>query len=79
MGSSAVELVHARELIRSRAREIRERSGLTCGDVARSLGCHPSAVPRWEDGRRVPRPNLAKEYADLLRQLEEEASCHTNA
>lgn len=38
----------------ARLRELRARRGLTQDHVARRLGCHESAVSRWESGTRFP-------------------------
>ncbi len=60
----------AREWInRGIARSIREGSGLTKGDVARTLGVSRSAVDRWESGERRPRTVIAASYGRLLRDL----------
>lgn len=38
----------------ARLRELRARHGWTQEQVARQLGCHESAVSRWEGGSRFP-------------------------
>jgi transcriptional regulator with XRE-family HTH domain len=38
----------------SRLRELRARRGFTQDHVAKRLGCHESAVSRWESGSRFP-------------------------
>jgi transcriptional regulator with XRE-family HTH domain len=38
----------------ARLRELRARRGLTQDHVAKRLGCHESAVSRWESGSRFP-------------------------
>ena len=51
------------------ARAIREGAGLSVSEVARELGCSPSAVSRWERGKRSPRGDAATEWAALLQRL----------
>lgn len=70
MSTDAIEIAEARELIRTgRAREIRQRSGLSRGEVARDLGVAQSTITRWEDGYRVPRGEVAIRLGRLLREL----------
>ena len=38
----------------ARLRELRAKRGLTQDQVAKRLGCHESAVSRWESGTRFP-------------------------
>ncbi|MFT4513126.1 MAG: ribosome-binding protein aMBF1 (putative translation factor) [Planctomycetota bacterium] len=38
----------------ARLRELQARRGLTQGHVAKRLGCHGSALLRWESGSRFP-------------------------
>ncbi|MBK8980582.1 MAG: helix-turn-helix transcriptional regulator [Planctomycetes bacterium] len=45
------ELAH---IVASRLRELRARRNLTQDQVARAVGCHESAVSRWESGSRLP-------------------------
>lgn len=71
-GMAAVEIARARELLRSgRAQEIRENAGLSRAEIAADLGVDQSAIWRWERGKRAPRGNVAKRYAQLLHQLEQ--------
>jgi DNA-binding transcriptional regulator YiaG len=51
------------------ARRIRERAGLSLGEVARGLGVSPSTLHRWEGGKRSPRGEAALRYWQLLRRL----------
>lgn len=50
-------------------RLVRERVGLSQGEIARVLGVSRAAVCRWESGRRHPRRVTAAEYAALLERL----------
>lgn len=47
-------------------RELRARRGLTQEQVARRLGCHESAVSRWESGGRFPTSEDLVLLADLF-------------
>ncbi|MBM4062031.1 MAG: helix-turn-helix transcriptional regulator [Planctomycetes bacterium] len=49
-----------------RLRELRARRGLTQDQVARHLGCHESAVSRWESGSRFPTGEDLVKLADLF-------------
>jgi len=42
------------EILPVRLRELRARKGWTQDQVAAAIGCHESAVSRWESGGRVP-------------------------
>lgn len=37
-----------------RLRELRARGNLTQDEVASAIGCHESAISRWESGTRLP-------------------------
>ncbi len=50
----------------SRLRELRARRGMTQDQVARRLGCHESAVSRWESGSRFPTGEDLVALADLF-------------
>lgn len=70
MSSDVLEIARARALIRGGdAQRIREQSGLTRSEVARSLEVDDSTVARWETGARTPRGEDAVRYARLLREL----------
>jgi DNA-binding transcriptional regulator YiaG len=72
MATDALEIARARDLIRTgRAEAIRINAGLVRSDIARTLKVSPSTVGRWEKGARVPRGEMAKRYAKLLRDLAE--------
>lgn len=49
-----------------RLRELRARRGFTQDYVARRLGCHESAVSRWESGSRFPTGEDLVALADLF-------------
>lgn len=51
----------------ARLRELRARRGWTQDQVARELGCHESAVSRWESGSRFPTGVDLVALADLFR------------
>lgn len=42
------------QIIAQRIRELRARHNLTQDEVARRIGCHESAVSRWEAASRMP-------------------------
>ena len=50
-------------------RFLRERSGLSQGDVAAALGVSLAAVSSWERGSREPRPAHRAAYLALLDKL----------
>lgn len=50
----------------SRLRELRARRGFTQDQVAKKLGCHESAVSRWENGSRFPTGEDLVALADLF-------------
>lgn len=63
--------VRTRKLIQTgRARAIRQAAGVSQDLIARRVGVTPSAVNRWELGRREPRPDLARRYLRALEELE---------
>ena len=41
-------------VVAARLRELRARRNLTQDEVAKAVGCHESAVSRWESGSRLP-------------------------
>ncbi|MCU0864911.1 MAG: helix-turn-helix domain-containing protein [Planctomycetes bacterium] len=47
-------------------RELRARRGFTQDHVAKRLGCHESAVSRWESGSRFPTGEDLVSLADLF-------------
>ncbi|MFY9341598.1 MAG: helix-turn-helix transcriptional regulator [Planctomycetota bacterium] len=50
----------------ARLRELRARRGFTQDHVAKRLGCHESAVSRWESGSRFPTGEDLVALADLF-------------
>jgi transcriptional regulator with XRE-family HTH domain len=50
----------------ARLRELRARRGYTQDHVAKRLGCHESAVSRWESGSRFPTGEDLVALADLF-------------
>jgi DNA-binding transcriptional regulator YiaG len=68
----AVEIATAREMIRSgRAKLIREGAHVSRSEVASSIDVTESTVWRWEEGKRIPRGDVARRYGRLLRELAE--------
>lgn len=66
----ALELVEMRRFVRSgEARDRRHRSGLSLGEVGRTVGASAAAISRWENGKRRPTGAPALVYARLLREL----------
>ena len=62
--------VRARTLLASgKARDIRERAGVTRDDAGRAIGASGSAITHWESGLRRPRTELAARYGQLLDEL----------
>jgi transcriptional regulator with XRE-family HTH domain len=52
------------------ARELREASKVSMGEVARAVGAHSAAtVQRWETGERQPSGELGARYGRLLDEL----------
>ena len=56
-------------LASGRATEIRTAAGVSQSDVARSIGASRSTVASREQGRRMPRGELADRYSKLLAAL----------
>lgn len=54
----------------------REAAGITSGDVAQSLGVARSAVVRWEQGVRMPRPHQLVALKNLLNVTADEIVDH---
>lgn len=54
-------------ILAGRLRELRARFGLTQEQIARTLGCHESAVSRWESGSRFPTGEDLVALSDLFR------------
>jgi DNA-binding transcriptional regulator YiaG len=67
----AVLLVEARSKSKSgKARQSREASNLSRGEVAAVVGVQESTVFRWEAGSRAPRGVPGVRYGRFLRLLE---------
>jgi transcriptional regulator with XRE-family HTH domain len=67
--SEQLEPIPSRQLaghLSGRLRELRARRGLTQDQVAKHLGCHESAVSRWESGSRFPTGEDLVKLADLF-------------
>lgn len=70
--SVTLDVARVRNWLRGgRAQAIRERSGLSQSDLARTLGVAPTTVSRWEAGARTPRPVVALRLLRLLDRLED--------
>lgn len=54
------------KVVAANLRELRARRNLTQDQVARAVGCHESAVSRWESGTRLPPCTDIIELADLF-------------
>lgn len=70
------ELRQRRRLPRPEARRAIRLAvpGLTAQRVGDELGVHASCISRWELGRREPRGEVRRKYAELLRQLQQLAA-----
>lgn len=68
--TGTIALAWVRSLTPERRRAIRQTAGLSQGDLARGLGCTPTAVAGWESGKRQPSGTLAERYGRLLADLE---------
>lgn len=67
----ALAIAEIRETaLAGRAQAIRERAHLSQLEVAAAIGASRSAVSSWEQGRRLPRGDVALRYLYLLRALE---------
>jgi DNA-binding transcriptional regulator YiaG len=55
-------------------RLVRERAGITQGDLAQVLGVDRATVSRWESGERDPRPAQLEGYLSALDRLAREAT-----
>lgn len=60
-------LIRGRELAASgEARRLREKAGLSLSEVGAACGATPSAVSRWETGKRRPQGPHARRYAEVV-------------
>jgi DNA-binding XRE family transcriptional regulator len=65
-----------RSLLRSGgAADLREAAGISRTELAGRVGCHPSAIMRWEESHRVPRAGVSLRLADAYGELAGLASC----
>lgn len=72
MGELAL-IIEARDAARSgRAARLRRAAGVSQSELAAAVGVTPSAISRWESGRRYPRAEAAAAYARALRTLASE-------
>lgn len=77
---STLRLVRVRELAASgQAAAVRQRCGLTRGEVSRATGIPVSTLRRWEIGERVPTGDGALRYEAFLRELEQFAGSQNEA
>jgi DNA-binding transcriptional regulator YiaG len=67
---NVLELVRVRAAARTgAARRVRQASGLTKMEVARSIGTSHACVSRWEAGLRTPQGQPAIRYLRFLERL----------
>jgi DNA-binding XRE family transcriptional regulator len=75
MSNEALEIAKDRELILSgRGQVIREAARVSRSEAAKEIGVDVASIWRWETGRRTPRGECARRYAQLLKQLAKVAS-----
>lgn len=67
---------HALRLVRLRAaissgetRQVRVAARLSISEMAAACGVDQSTLWRWEQGKRLPRGELATRYADVLEAI----------
>jgi predicted transcriptional regulator len=65
-----LEIMVGRELLRDgAAKAIRERAGLSRGELAQMVETSPVNIWRYEERGRQPRGEVAKRYGRVLRAL----------
>ena len=70
--TALVDLVRARRMGRTgEARALRQRAGLSQGEIAATVGVSTPTVQRWELGERSPHGEPGSAYGRLLAQLQE--------
>lgn len=70
-----LRLVRVRAAVASgEARRLREAARLSLAEVASACGADQSTIWRWEQGKRVPRGELALAYGELLDELRDTPS-----
>jgi DNA-binding XRE family transcriptional regulator len=55
------------------ARQLRQEAGLSLAEMAQAVGASRSALHFWETGQRVPRPDNAARWAEVLEGLFQES------
>ncbi len=63
-------LARARRLGQGAGREVRERAGLSVGELARIIGVDVATLSRWERGRTRPRANSAQRWFEACKIIE---------
>ncbi len=53
-------------------RSLRQRAGLSVGELARVLGVDVATLSRWETGKAKPRPEAALRWAAACQAIERE-------
>ncbi len=53
------------------ARALRRMMGLTLNEMGLLLQASRTAVYRWEEGSRIPRPRVLLRYAKIVERMEE--------
>jgi transcriptional regulator with XRE-family HTH domain len=67
-------LARVRELaVSGEAKRLRITARLSQPEIAAACGTTPSAISRWESGRRTPRGEAARRYAAIILGLEKGA------
>ena len=47
-------------------REARKKAGMSMQELAKLVGVSPAAICRYEQGKRVPKTQIAKRLAEVL-------------
>jgi transcriptional regulator with XRE-family HTH domain len=47
-------------------REAREKAGMSMQELAKLVGVSPAAICRYEQGKRIPKTQIAKRLAEVL-------------
>jgi DNA-binding transcriptional regulator YiaG len=69
--SDLVRLSKTRRIVDGgQLRHVRERAGLTQGEIAEVVGVSTAAVCRWELGDILPRSGHARQLAEVITALE---------
>lgn len=59
--------------------EIRKKAGLTQEDLGEVLGVSAMSIHYWETGKRLPKPEHAEAYLEVLEALEEQLTADSPA